>query len=126
MDNPKIGFVGFGAVGNIFAKVMMDHGAQVCYHDVRGETAGYAGPVYLPLPELIETCDLIISTVVTNVALDAAQQVAAYLRPGKTFADFNSTSPSVKVQVSDIVTRTGANFVEGAILSPVGPARRNR
>lgn len=99
---------------------MREREAEVYYYDMLGEDHEVAGPSFLPLGDLIETCDILISTVMPHVALDVAEEASALLRPGKTYADFNSTSPSTKIRIAETVQRSGADFVEGAILSAVG------
>jgi 3-hydroxyisobutyrate dehydrogenase-like beta-hydroxyacid dehydrogenase len=42
------------------------------------------------------------------------------LRKGQVYVDLNSTSPSVKVNLDEVIRKTGAHFVEGAILGAVG------
>ena len=63
---------------------------------------------------------MILSTVTTDVAKKAAEKAAVFLKPGKTYADMNSTSASVKKEIAGIIEKSGAHFVEGAILSAVG------
>jgi 3-hydroxyisobutyrate dehydrogenase-like beta-hydroxyacid dehydrogenase len=120
MESTKIGFIGFGVVGRIFSQAMMEHGAEVYYYDVLGENREVVGPSFLPLEDLIGTCDILISTVVSHGALEVAEQVSALLGPGKTYADFNSTSPATKISIAETIQKSRADFVEGAILSAVG------
>jgi len=120
MESREIGFIGFGVVGQTFAQAMQECGAKIYYYDVLGENHQVARPSFLSLEALVGTCDILISTVVSHVALDVAQQASAFLRPGKTYADFNSTSPAIKRTIAQIICSTHADFVEGAILSAVG------
>jgi 3-hydroxyisobutyrate dehydrogenase-like beta-hydroxyacid dehydrogenase len=119
MEKERVGFIGFGEVGRIFAQEMKARGAEVHYYDIV-EKKPEEWILSLPMEELITTCDIILSTVATHTAIETAQKAAAYLNPGKTYADMNSTSASVKKQIADIIGRSGASFIEGAILSAVG------
>jgi len=121
METPKIGFIGFGEVGRTFSREMSAKGAEVHYYDVV-DSKPETGITCLPLPDLIRTCDIILSTVVAHAAVDVARQAATYLTAEKTYADMNSTSASVKQEIAAIVARSNATFVEGAILSAVGEA----
>ncbi len=56
----------------------------------------------------------------THVAIEVAKEAVKYLDSGKTYADMNSTSASVKNKIAQIIEKSGANFIEGAILSAVG------
>jgi 3-hydroxyisobutyrate dehydrogenase-like beta-hydroxyacid dehydrogenase len=117
----RIGFIGFGEVGRTFSREMRSRGAEVLYYEVV-EKKAEEGIGFLPLPELVRSCDIILSTVATHLAAEVAQEVAPFLNPEKTFADMNSTSPSAKIRIAEIVRPSGARFVEGAILSAIGEA----
>lgn len=115
----RFGFIGLGEVGKAFSKEMEARGAEVHYYDVISKKQE-KWITFLPLRELIETCDIILSTVVSHMAIGAAQEAATFLSSGKIYADMNSTSPSVKKTIGQIIDETTADFVEGAILSAVG------
>jgi 3-hydroxyisobutyrate dehydrogenase-like beta-hydroxyacid dehydrogenase len=119
-ERHRIGFVGFGVVGRAFSHALAEHGAEIAYFDLLGPGTPVEHAVYRPLPALVAGSDLIISTVVTQAAVPAAHQVAPLLKPGQTYLDFNSTSPAMKVEIAGIIAASGAQFVEGAIISPVG------
>ncbi len=119
MEEKRIGFIGFGEVGKTFAKEMSTRGAEVYYYDiVNKEPEEWI--TFLPLDELIHTCSILLSTVGTHVAVEVAEGVVRYLSPEKTYAEMNSTSASAKKKIAEIIQRSNANFVEGAILSAVG------
>jgi 3-hydroxyisobutyrate dehydrogenase-like beta-hydroxyacid dehydrogenase len=40
---------------------------------------------------------------------------------GHVYADLNSVSPDVKRRIADVISTTGAAFVEAAVMAPVGP-----
>jgi 3-hydroxyisobutyrate dehydrogenase-like beta-hydroxyacid dehydrogenase len=73
--------------------------------------------------ELAGSCDLLFSTVTSSSALDAARQHAPFLGPPHMYADLNSVSPALKREVAGVVDRTGAAFVEVAVMAPVRPYR---
>jgi 3-hydroxyisobutyrate dehydrogenase-like beta-hydroxyacid dehydrogenase len=118
MNSKRIGFIGFGEVARAFSREMNAHGAVLHYYDiVEKEHPEYI--TFLPLSELAVKCDIVLSTVTTNVAVAAAQNSAPFLRPETVYADMNSTSPSVKMRIAEIIGKK-AIFVEGSILSAVG------
>jgi 3-hydroxyisobutyrate dehydrogenase-like beta-hydroxyacid dehydrogenase len=119
METKKIGFIGFGEVGKTFSKEMTANGAEVYYYDIVDKKPE-EGISFLPLRELVLTCNIILSTVATHVAIEVAKEAVKYLDSGKTYADMNSTSASVKNKIAQIIEKSGANFIEGAILSAVG------
>ena len=119
METKKIGFIGFGEVGMTFSKEMTANGAEVYYYDIVDKKPE-EGISFLPLHELVLTCNIILSTVATHVAIEVAKEAVKYLDSGKTYADMNSTSASVKNKIAQIIEKSCANFIEGAILSAVG------
>jgi len=115
----KIGFIGFGEVGRTFSQEMKAKGAEVYYYDIVDKKPE-EWITFLPMKDLLQTCDMILSAVATHVAVEVAEKAISYLRPGKTYADMNSTSASVKKRIAEIIEASGANFIEAAILSAVG------
>jgi 3-hydroxyisobutyrate dehydrogenase-like beta-hydroxyacid dehydrogenase len=120
MDGNRIGFIGFGEVARTFAAAMRERGAQISYADVVEKQAP-AGIARLSLGELVGTCDLVLSTAATHVAVAIAESAAPFLTPRTVYADMNSTSAAVKRRIAAIVGGK-ASFVEGAILSAIGEA----
>jgi 3-hydroxyisobutyrate dehydrogenase-like beta-hydroxyacid dehydrogenase len=82
--------------------------------------ARVAGIRFASMSEVIGNSDYLLSAVTTQVAAAVAEKCAIFLGAGKVYVDLNSTSPSVKVKVSNIISPSGADFVEGAILGAIG------
>jgi len=135
----QIGFIGFGEAGYTIGKGLRHAGLGTLFaYDIAWQTpergalirrrAGEAGAKLLESPEeLSGAATILISTVTCSSALEAAQQHAPYLRrgtdsqEGHVFADLNSVSPDVKRRIADVISTTGAAFVEAAVMAPVGP-----
>jgi 3-hydroxyisobutyrate dehydrogenase-like beta-hydroxyacid dehydrogenase len=121
-----IAFVGFGEVASRFAEALQAGGAEVRAYDVMleaaegerklRERARGEPPVFLPLEKCLATADVVLSTVTTDVALAAAERCVPHLRAGQVFVDLNATSPATKREIAQRIERSGADFVEGAIL----------
>lgn len=130
MASVKIGFIGFGEVGTVFSKAMLDAGAEITVYDIlldKTDTAENmrkkileSGNKIGTFQEVVTSSDYVLSTVLTQVAKKVAGDCAKYLKEGQIYVDLNSTSPSVKVDLDKIIAPTGADFVEGAILGAVG------
>jgi len=126
------GFVGFGEVASRFAKRLHERGATVIASDVfldrpAGRDALVARAAGTPvefsaLRRMIARADIVLSTVTTDVALAAAKQCVPLLRKRQIYVDLNATAPAVKRETAAVVAQSGADFVEGAILSAVGVA----
>jgi 3-hydroxyisobutyrate dehydrogenase-like beta-hydroxyacid dehydrogenase len=72
------------------------------------------------LDRIIQGASLVLSTVTTSVALEAARQCVPHLVAAQTYVDFNATEPGVKLEIAAALAPGGAAFVEGAILGAVG------
>lgn len=126
----KVGFIGFGEVASIFSKPMRENGVDVAAYDILLTRSGgretlsnrvrAEGIQFGSLPEVIAHADYVLSTVTTQVARAAAKECTALLRPGQILVDLNSTAPSIKVEIGEILKAAGIDFVEGAILGAVG------
>jgi len=126
------GFLGFGEVASRFAQRLHERGARVLAYDVLLDRPGGrdvlvsravgAPPDLLPLPDVTAQADIVLSTVTTDVALSAAKACVPLLRAGQVYVDLNATSPSVKRETASVIAPSGADFVEGAILSAIGVA----
>ena len=130
MATAKIGFIGFGEVGYTFSRAMNEAGADITAYDILLDDPKRADEVKKrilesgshvgTLEDVLGNNTHILSTVTTQAAKEAAETCAPMLKPGHTYIDLNSTSPSVKVNISKIIEPTGGEFVEGAILGAVG------
>jgi len=127
----KIGLMGFGQVGSAFAKGLRKEGLPCIvaydkmqdtqpYGDVIKRRAKEADVKLLPNPEqLVNNSDIIICVTSANVAVESARQVLPFITSNHIYADFNSASPSVKQQIADLIMKTGAKFVDGAIMGSI-------
>jgi len=126
----RIGVLGFGEAGSTFASALADAGAVVDSYDqlweqsdtrdLRKRSAEYPGITFCLLPELLASAEVILSTVTTDAALDAAKACLPHLRSGQTYCDLNSTAASIKLQLDDLLKPSDGVFVEGAILGAIG------
>lgn len=126
----NIGILGFGEAGSAFAHALRDAGATVDCYDPRCQPGDADDPAlrdarargirFRALPELLQSARLILSTVTTDAALDAATACVACLRPQQVYCDLNSTAPSLKRELDRLLAPTAAEFVEGAILGAIG------
>ena len=126
----RIGFVGFGEAGFHLAMGLRSAGAtQICAYDIQAKSLEKiqlrAAEAEIELVDsnqlLAEKCDVILSTVTANKAMEAAQQNAPFLNANHFYADLNSISPNLKKSIGALIDGRGARFVEIAIMSPVPP-----
>jgi 3-hydroxyisobutyrate dehydrogenase-like beta-hydroxyacid dehydrogenase len=127
----KLGFIGFGEAGFHISKGLLSAGVSGVYaYDINAGAPGLgekiqrrAAEAGVPLLEtnadLADACDILLSTVTANRAVEAAEQTTPFLSPWRIYADLNSVSPAVKQAIGKLVHSRGARFVEAAIMSPV-------
>lgn len=75
--------------------------------------------------EIALKADLIISAVPASNALEIGKELQNYLRHGQLYVDVSSATPKVKQQIGEIVEKTGASFVDAAMLGSL-PSEKHR
>jgi 3-hydroxyisobutyrate dehydrogenase-like beta-hydroxyacid dehydrogenase len=132
MQLQRIGLVGYGEVGKIFAAGLKPQVAQVSTWDLKfaqpataeaeQEHARRAGVrACASMQALCEASDLVISAVTASNTLAVAREAAPFLRPGTVFLDLNSASPGTKQQAAAAVDARGAHYVEAGVMTSVPP-----
>lgn len=129
----KIGFVGFGEAGYNLAKGLRGVGVtQLFAYDINTQTPKLGERILERAAEtevrlldssesLARESDFLLSVVTASSAIEAATQTAPFLQPHQFYADLNSVSPETKCAIAQIITDTGARFVEAAVMAPVPP-----
>ncbi len=134
MDIRRVGVVGYGEVGKIFAAGIRAQRGIACVSawDLKFEAprtrqveAAHAEAADV-IPQgsmraLCEASDLIICAVTASSTLAVAQEAAAWLGPGVVFLDLNSASPGTKQQAAALVQARGARYVEAGVMTSVPP-----
>ncbi len=123
----RIGLVGFGEVGTALGLGLKSQGVEVIAYDKGHKTPPFgeliqkrareAGvPLVASIAEVAAGSDLILAMVPGGVALEAATEAAAVLKPGQMYADLGTATPPMKEQMANLVEATGAAFVDVAIM----------
>ena len=130
----RIALIGFGEVGGIFGHDLVQAKLGVSAFDIlfcsdsakeRMLVKANAASV-VPAPSLkdaIHDADLVISVVTASAAPQVARDASAFLNSSQFYMDCNSVSPETKIKMSADVARSGASFVESAVMAPVSPDR---
>jgi 3-hydroxyisobutyrate dehydrogenase-like beta-hydroxyacid dehydrogenase len=133
----KLGFIGFGGAGYGLAKGLHQAGlTEILFYDRMQQTPPYAEVIRrhaeemgaLPagrMEELLSRVEVVISCVTGAMAASVAEEAAPFLRTGHLYADVNTAAPQVKEQVAGIVEKTGALFVDAAMMGAI-PTFRHR
>ncbi len=131
MTMPKVGFIGFGEAAYNIAKGLAVEGiTTIIAYDkfwnvepqasIIRKRAEEAGVVLVPsLGEMIEQVDYIFSAVSANLALPLAKEAQGFLKEGQCYVDINAASPMTKEEVSAVILKTKALFVDAAVMGPV-------
>lgn len=124
----RIGFVGFGEAAYHIAKGLRQPGiASIAAFDikvtdrVRERARETETRLVDTNRDLAEACEIMLSAVTADQALNAAHQNAPYLTSHHVYADLNSVSPGVKQSIARVIEGTGAPFAEIAMMAPVPP-----
>lgn len=130
MTATRLGLIGFGEAGQEITRTMGD-AHQLClaaydklYQTDRDcQTAGEGRSVQLfaSAAGLAAHADVILSVVTADEAVDAAKAFAPHIGPGHVFVDGNSVSPGTKADAAKQIQKTGATYVDMAIMAPIKP-----
>jgi 3-hydroxyisobutyrate dehydrogenase-like beta-hydroxyacid dehydrogenase len=129
----RVCLIGFGEVGQTLAEDLASAGStDIVAWDVLFADRASSPSRALPRSKVRAAADatsavrnvqLVISAVTAAQDSNAARSVVSALQPGTFYLDLNSVSPEMKQEVAGIVDATGARYVEGAVMSPIGPKR---
>jgi 3-hydroxyisobutyrate dehydrogenase-like beta-hydroxyacid dehydrogenase len=127
----KLAIIGFGEVGQLFARQFAAKpGVDVAVYDIlinnpvvapemRKVAAESRVRVAASLGEVCRGADVVVSVVTADAAVGAAREAASFLDRSQIYIDLNSVSPTTKRLVSLEIDRSGAAFVEFAVMSAV-------
>ncbi len=130
----SFGFIGFGEAAQHISHGLKKAGAgPIQTYDILFDAPGAAGDrlrakaaeigvtCRASAIEAVKGCDVVISAVTASSSSDAARSAAAGLAAGQFYMDINSTSPAAKRLNAETVGRSGASFVEAAVMESVPP-----
>jgi 3-hydroxyisobutyrate dehydrogenase-like beta-hydroxyacid dehydrogenase len=130
----KIAIIGFGEVGGIFGRDLVDRGVDVATFDILFDAPASREAMLAKaracgvracesVGDCLRDCELVISAVTASSARDVAEQAASMLAPGQVFLDINSVSPETKSRMADYFESSRGEFVEAAVMAAVSPQR---
>jgi len=129
----NIALIGYGEVGRILAEDLRAGGHPVTAFDLklpsraaeplRAHAAAHGVTTADSHAGAVRNAELVVSAVTASQTTAAAEACARGLPRGAFFLDFNSASPGAKVRAAEHVSRAGARYVEGAVMTSVPPHR---
>ncbi|MFM7330913.1 MAG: DUF1932 domain-containing protein [Brachymonas sp.] len=134
MDLSKIGVIGYGEVGKIFASgLKAKSGVQsiaawdlkFAHQASRGVELAHAAQANVQacpgMQALCEASSFIISAVTASNTLAVAQEAAQSIQRGTVFLDLNSASPGTKQECAALIDAAGGQYVEAGVMASVPP-----
>lgn len=126
----RIGFVGFGEAGPVFAHTLARAGATIAAYDLRQDdpdtrtaqlerTRAHDAEPLADAASVARASRLVISTVTASEAVAAVRSALPGIGPGTTWFDLNSVAPETKAAVGEIVRGAGGRFVEAVAMDTV-------
>jgi 3-hydroxyisobutyrate dehydrogenase-like beta-hydroxyacid dehydrogenase len=127
----KLGFIGFGGAGYGLAAGLRQAGLEeLHFHDRLQETPPYAevierhaaetGAVRAKdVRELLARVEVVISCVTGAMSVSVAEETAPFLSSEHLYIDVNTASPKVKERVAEMVEKSGAAFVDAAMMGAI-------
>lgn len=114
-----IAILGIGEAGGSFARDLIAKGVKVRGWDPEPRNIPDGLDFASGNPAAALGADIVLSVNWASVAADVATEVAPVLKPNQLFADLNTAAPQLKRDIAPIIERTGALFVDAALMDPV-------
>ncbi len=133
MTFQRVGIVGYGEVGRIFAAGLKQAGVEwVGVWDLKfadpvrrasllQAAASQGVHVCASSSELCAQATLVISAVTASSTLAVAFEATADIQPGAFFLDLNSASPGTKQEAAALVDSADGRYVEAGVMTSVPP-----
>jgi 3-hydroxyisobutyrate dehydrogenase-like beta-hydroxyacid dehydrogenase len=130
----KIAVIGFGEAGSILGADLAAAGREVRTYDILLDAPASRAPMLEKARRAgvqaadtfnaaVQEADLVLSAVTAASSADVALSASKALRAGQIFLDINSCAPATKRANAENVQRSGADYVEAAVMAPVAPQR---
>lgn len=124
----RVGIIGFGEVGQVFAKGLLEKTKHVFIYDILleknknliTEKINNIGVQAVDgIEQIGECCTLIISLVNSSASEVVAAEVAKGIRKGTVFLDLTTSTPLVKSKSEKIIVSNGGIYVDASIMGTV-------
>ncbi len=130
----SLAFIGFGEAGPLIAQGLLGAGAgsasasafDILVDDPQTretrwtKTVGFGARPCERVADALADADVVLSTVTSERALEAAESAVPHLRQGQFYLDLNSCSPAKKVRAAEAVeAQSAARYVDVAVMDTV-------
>jgi 3-hydroxyisobutyrate dehydrogenase-like beta-hydroxyacid dehydrogenase len=130
-NTTTIAFIGFGEVGKRFSRdLIANEGVCIAAYDIIAEdparrpaleeaARGIGVACCTSANSACHGAGIVISAVTADKTEAVAADAARFLTAGQLYLDVNSASPSTKKRAAAAVNKSGASYVEGAVMAAV-------
>lgn len=116
-----VAILGIGEAGGTLARDLIAKGIRVRGWDPVPRNLPDGLDFTESNPAAVAGVDIVLSVNWASVAVEVAKEVASTLKPNQLFADMNTATPQLKHELAPIIEKTGALFVDAALMDPVPP-----
>lgn len=116
-----IAMLGIGEAGGTLARDLIAIGVQVRGWDPEPRNLPDGLDFADSNPAAASGADIVLSVNWASVAVEVATEVSPVLKPDQLYADLNTSAPRLKRNIAPIIEKTGASFVDAALMDPVPP-----
>jgi 3-hydroxyisobutyrate dehydrogenase-like beta-hydroxyacid dehydrogenase len=117
----NIAILGIGEAGGTLARDLIAKGIQVRGWDPQPRNLPDGLYFASSNPDAASGADIVLSVNWASVAIKVATEVVPVLKPNQLYADLNTAAPQLKRDIAPIIEKTGALFVDAALMDPVPP-----
>ncbi len=122
-NKPSIGFIGLGNMGNLMVQRLLQADYQLTVYDrtkEKTQEAAQQGAKVADHPrDLAETCDVVMSMVSDNSALEAIMHgpdgALAAAKSGTIFIDLSTVSPEESRHIFAVIKEKNAHMIDAAV-----------
>lgn len=116
-----IAILGIGEAGGTLARDLIVKGIHVRGWDPEPRNLPDGLDFAESNPAAVAGANVVLSVNWASVAIDVAREVAPALKPNQLYADLNTAAPQLKRDIAPIIEKSGALFVDAALMDPVPP-----
>jgi len=117
-----VAILGLGEAGRLYARGLAGAGAVVRGYDPHHWLNAPDVSQSADLAEALADADVALSLVSGHAAASVARDALPHVREGAVYADLNSGSPDVKLEVAGLAADRGVLMADAAVLAPVSRA----
>ncbi len=125
----KLGYIGYGEAAYYMSAGLAEQGVEqyACSRNFsyKGKPEDVGVKRCSSYEELFSICDTVFAMTPNTAAVPTAEKAVPYLRKGIVYVDLSSAAPKLMEQAAELVTPTGALFVDAAMLDSL-PKYRSR